>query len=54
MKIAVELRICNIYIYNIYDNPNPIFSIYDFFAAKPQKKLKSKYRWFKVVRFGGG
>ena len=30
---------------------NIIFSIYDFFAAKPQK---NKYRWFKVVRFGGG
>ena len=29
-----------------------IFSIYDFFAAKPQKK--NKYRWFKVVGFGGG
>ena len=28
-----------------------IFSIYDFFAAKPQK---NKYRWFKVVGFGGG
>ena len=27
-----------------------IFSIYDFFA----EGKKSKYRWFKVVRFGGG
>ena len=27
------------------------FSIYVFFAAKPQK---NKYRWFKVEGFGGG
>ena len=27
-----------------------IFSIYDFFA----EGKKSKYRWFKVVGFGGG
>ena len=27
-----------------------IFSIYDFFA----EGKKSKYRWIKVVRFGGG
>ena len=36
---------------SIHYSIDRIFSIYDFFAAKPQK---SKYRWFKVVRFGGG
>ena len=33
-----------------YGHFNVIFSIYDFFT----EGKKSKYRWFKVVGFGGG